>query len=167
MKWNVWCIRPRFCTVKAIPGQRQPGRAIEMKFVMNHAPGAGSIARPIGQLFSSLPQHIIEMCNITETWHIIVRYTIYNVYTNCILCCCQMITDAAFGYVTDKQLLSHSKYSSGHYKYNFGYRSNATLVDEGFWNNTAWAGDHDLSTPEICKIIYIYKCIIYVMHVLY
>ena len=26
MKWNDWCFRPRFCTVKAILGQRQPGR---------------------------------------------------------------------------------------------------------------------------------------------
>ena len=41
MKLNEW---PRFCTCKAILGQEQP---IEMNFVMNHAPGAESIARPV------------------------------------------------------------------------------------------------------------------------
>ena len=51
-----------------------------------------------------------------------------------------MITDAAFGYVADKQLRSQSQYSSGHYEYVFGYRSNATLEGQRFWNGTEWIG---------------------------
>ena len=46
--------RSRFCTVKAIAG---PGTtwANELNFVLNHAPGAGSIARPVDQQSSALP----------------------------------------------------------------------------------------------------------------
>jgi len=52
-----------------------------------------------------------------------------------------MITDAAFGYVVDKQLISQSNANGGgNYKFMFGYRSNATLEGQGFWNGTEWAG---------------------------
>ena len=52
---NKWCFRPRFCTVKAIGllGLGQP--ANEMNFVLNYAPGRGSIDRPVGQQASALP----------------------------------------------------------------------------------------------------------------
>ena len=33
-----------------------------------------------------------------------------------------------------------SEYSDGNYEYLFGYRSNATLTGEGFWNGTEWIG---------------------------
>ena len=34
---------------KAVLGRGQPRQMNEMNFVMNHAPGAGSIAQPVGQ----------------------------------------------------------------------------------------------------------------------
>ena len=58
--------------------------------------------------------------------------------------CCglQMITDAAFGYLADKQLRSQAAVNGGNnYKYLFGFRPNATLEGEGVWNNTEWAGN--------------------------
>ena len=65
-----------------------------------------------------------------------------------------MITDAAFGYVCDKQLLSQSQYSTSNYKYIFGYHSNSTIDDRGIWNNTAWGGMHVTHlAPEICFLI--------------
>ena len=48
MKWNELCFRPRFCTCKAILYRGQPG-LMRWIFIMNHAPGAGSIAWPVDQ----------------------------------------------------------------------------------------------------------------------
>ena len=45
---NDWCFKPRFCTVRL-------HWAHAMNFVMNHAPGAGSMARPVDQQSSALP----------------------------------------------------------------------------------------------------------------
>ena len=48
---NEWCLRSLFCTVTG-PGITW---ANEMNLVMNHAPGAGSIARPVDLQSSALP----------------------------------------------------------------------------------------------------------------
>ena len=57
-KHNYWCFRPRFYTVrlncKATKGYKRITWATEMKFVMNHAPGAGSIAQPVNLQSSAL-----------------------------------------------------------------------------------------------------------------
>ena len=50
---NDWCCRPRFCTVRLYWA-----RDNEMNFVVNHAPGAGSIARLVGQQSSALPLYL-------------------------------------------------------------------------------------------------------------
>ena len=44
-----WCFRPRFRTVQGTTW------ANEMKFVKNHAPGAGSITQPVDPQSSDLP----------------------------------------------------------------------------------------------------------------
>ena len=53
---NEWCFRPQFCTVKAIRNTvPETTWANQMGFDMNHAFGAGSIARPVGQQSRALP----------------------------------------------------------------------------------------------------------------
>ena len=52
----------------------------------------------------------------------------------------QLITDGAFGYAAEKQLRMQSETSESNYMYLFGYRSNATIGVEGFWNGTEWIG---------------------------
>ena len=43
---NKWCFKPRFCTVRLYTGPGTTGTN-EIKFVMNYAPGAGSIVLPV------------------------------------------------------------------------------------------------------------------------
>ena len=59
----------------ALKGYIAPGTtlAIEMNFVMNHAPGAGSIVRPVHQQSSALSRALgygcsprLQGCNIKE-----------------------------------------------------------------------------------------------------
>ena len=49
-KWNEWCFRPRFCTVRLYWARTT--WANKINFVMNHVLGAGSIAGPVDQQFS-------------------------------------------------------------------------------------------------------------------
>ena len=49
--WNEWCLRPRFCTVRL--HRAGDNLANVMNFVMNHAPGAGLITRPVDQQSSA------------------------------------------------------------------------------------------------------------------
>ena len=60
MKWNKCCFRARFCPVRLYTG---PGISWvnEMNFVVNHAPGAGSIA----DLFPYIAQNSI-ICSTPE-----------------------------------------------------------------------------------------------------
>ena len=48
-------LRPRFCTVRLY--WAEDNLANEMNFVTNHAPGAGTLARPVDQKSSALPLH--------------------------------------------------------------------------------------------------------------
>ena len=64
-----------------------------------------------------------------------------------------MITDAAFAYPSDKQLRLQSEHSGGNYQYNFGYRSNATLEGQRFWNGTEWAGQYTLFPFPVIYIL--------------
>ena len=54
-----------------------------------------------------------------------------------------MITDAAFGYLSDKQLTYQSRNEdTANYKYLFGFRTNNTLDGSSpLWNGTEWAGN--------------------------
>ena len=54
-----------------------------------------------------------------------------------------MITDAAWGYLADKQLIYQSRdEGKDNYKYLFGFRTNATLDGSSpLWNGTEWAGE--------------------------
>ena len=53
MKVNDWCFMPKLCHVGYV--RLRTTWANEMNFVMNHAPRAGSIARPVDQKSNALP----------------------------------------------------------------------------------------------------------------
>ena len=65
-KWNELCLRLQYCIVKVTLGRGN--WANEMNYVMNHAPGAGSIARTVEQQSSALPlYHGCPKFPITKT----------------------------------------------------------------------------------------------------
>ena len=52
-KRNHWCFRPRLCIVRLYWAETT--WANEMNFLLDHAPGAGSIARPVDKQSNTLP----------------------------------------------------------------------------------------------------------------
>ena len=79
MKWNDVINYAMILHCKTILSRGQPGLMIWIVwwiFVVNHAPGAGSIARPVDQQSSALPLcygHPLYMCIENASW----RYNDY------------------------------------------------------------------------------------------
>ena len=61
-----WCFRPRFCTVRLNWAR---DKRLMINFVMNHAAGAGLIARPVDQQYNVLPELLMP----TWSWRKFLR----------------------------------------------------------------------------------------------